>query len=151
MDPKSLCGLELYNSVLMHYVKASSAYLGKQEYVVDFDITCYKSKDPMAPKLYQDVLEKIEQMALFKYDALPHWGKNQNLVFDGVIKRYKNGGEFLKVKNTNRPLRLFSSEWTNQNFGMTVYFFPRCLLCSKQGLSCRPGKTFTDARVCIKN
>ncbi|KAG8475197.1 hypothetical protein CXB51_031771 [Gossypium anomalum] len=134
MDPKSLCGLELYNNVLMRYVKASSAYLGKQEDVIDFDITCYRSKDPMAPRLYQDV--------------------------------YKNGGEFLKVKNTNRPLRLFSSEWADQvlgqkkwvhhiermvYFGRTVYLFPRCLLCSEQGLSCRPGKAFTDARVCAKN
>lgn len=165
MDSKALCGLELYNGILMRYVKASSAYLGKQEDGIDFDISYYRSKDPTAPRLYQDFLEEIEQVALFKYGALPHWGKNRNMVFDGVMKKYKNGGKFLKVKNMYDPSGLFSSEWTDQVLGLRngiTIMKEGCALeglciCSqdihcapRKGYLCRPGKVFQNARVCTR-
>jgi len=64
LEPKGLCGIEQYNGTLMHYVTASNAYLGNQENAVKFDLAYYRSKDLMAPRLYEDIFEEIEQIEI---------------------------------------------------------------------------------------
>ncbi|VVB16214.1 unnamed protein product [Arabis nemorensis] len=72
IEPKSLCVLERSNGILMRYVTSSTAYLGKEEKALDFDLTYYRSKEPLTPRLYEDFIEEIEQMVILKYNALPH-------------------------------------------------------------------------------
>ncbi|KAK1269285.1 hypothetical protein QJS04_geneDACA024087 [Acorus gramineus] len=161
----SLCGVELYSGFLMRFIKASTAYLGKTADSVDIDITYYRSNDPLDPRLDEDVLEEIEQMALFKYKGMPHLGKNRNVGFVGMREKLGAKGDlFVKAMEKYDPEGLFSSDWTDAVLGLrgkalTVEKKGCALeglcICSRdehcapeKGYLCRPGMVYTESRVC---
>ncbi|KAK9664843.1 hypothetical protein RND81_14G072900 [Saponaria officinalis] len=159
--PTSLCGFELYYGNVMRYVKASPAYLGKDEDGIDFDITYYRSRAPLGPRLFGDIIDEIEQMAIFKYDAIPHWGKNRNVAFIDVIKKYKDGRKFLEVRKRYDPLGLFSNKWTDQILGLNGDVIVKEVGCGREGLcicaddsdcgpgyECQGGRVYKMAKVC---
>uniref|UniRef100_A0A453JE21 L-gulonolactone oxidase n=3 Tax=Aegilops tauschii subsp. strangulata TaxID=200361 RepID=A0A453JE21_AEGTS len=163
LNPRALCSLDAKMGVLIRYVGASSAYLGKTEDSVNFDFTYYRSYTQGRPRAHSDVIDELEQMALRKYGAVPQWGKNRNFAFDGAIAKYAKSGEFLKVKERYDPDGVFSSEWSDRVLGIDGspnIVHKGCAIeglciCShdshcapEQGYYCRPGKMYAEARVC---
>ncbi|KQK03887.1 hypothetical protein BRADI_2g10435v3 [Brachypodium distachyon] len=160
LKPHAFCSIDAKLGVLLRYIRASSAYLGKSEDSIDFDVTYYRSHTEGEPRAHSDVVDELEQMALLKYGAVPHWGKNRNFAFNGAIGMYPNAGKFLKVKRSYDPDEIFSSEWSDQVLGIKgspVIFGKRCAIeglcvCSDHSHCTpeRPGKVYKEARVCSR-
>ncbi|KAL0297272.1 UNVERIFIED_CONTAM: L-gulonolactone oxidase 3 [Sesamum radiatum] len=103
INPNSFCGVDIYNGFLIRFVPKSEAYLGQPEDSVVVDFNYYRADEGWTPRLNQDIWEEAEQMAFFKYGARPHWGKNRNVAFVGVEKKYPSFGRFVEAKRRVDP------------------------------------------------
>jgi FAD-dependent oxidoreductase len=158
---ESLCGVDVYNGLLVRFVKASAAHLGQPEDSVVVDFNYYRASDPAAPRLGEDVWEEVEQLAFVKHGARPHWAKNRLVAFAGVQGKYPRWGLFAAAKRRLDPRGLFDSPWSDEVVGGVetdrgdgCALDGRCV-CSEdrhcspgQGYYCRPGLVFAEARVC---
>ncbi|XWS72554.1 hypothetical protein CRYUN_Cryun02cG0049700 [Craigia yunnanensis] len=161
LKPEKFCGVDLYNGFLIRYIKASQAYLGQPKDSIVVDFNYYRADDASTPRLNQDVMEEVEQMAFFKYGARPHWAKNRNLAFLNVQSKYPNYNKFIAAKKKLDPKNMFSSEWSDEIFfGKEGVKSDGCALeglciCSEdrhcspsKGYFCKQGLVYNEARVC---
>ncbi|KAK4274284.1 hypothetical protein QN277_017530 [Acacia crassicarpa] len=161
LNPQNFCGVDIYNGFLIRFIKASNAYLGQSQDSVAVDFNYYRSDDPSSPRLNQDVLEEVEQMAFFKYGAKPHWAKNRNVAFLGVQNKYPKFKEFIAAKQQLDPQNIFSSKWSDDLvYGKEGEKVDGCALeglcictqdrhCSPQKqYFCSEGLVYKEARVC---
>ncbi|XP_059658010.1 L-gulonolactone oxidase 3 [Cornus florida] len=161
LKPENFCGIDIYNGLLIRFIKASGAYLGQSEDSVVVDFNYYRADESSTPRLNQDVWEEVEQMAFFKYEAKPHWAKNRNLAFLNVQKKYPSFNKFVAAKKQLDPQNMFSSEWSDEIlFGREAKKGDGCALegqciCSEdghcspsKGYLCQPGLVYKEARVC---
>lgn len=93
MESTSLCSIELYLGILMRYVKSSSEYLGKGGDGINFDIAYYKPRDALGNWL-NDIIDEIEQITIFKYDGVRHWGANHSIPFEDVTNKFEDGENY---------------------------------------------------------
>ncbi|KAK9075707.1 hypothetical protein SSX86_004036 [Deinandra increscens subsp. villosa] len=161
LNPNNFCGVDIYNGLLIRFIKASNAYLGQPTDSVVVDFNYYRADSGTSPRLNQDVMEEVEQMAFLKYDARPHWAKNRKVAFSKVGKKYKSFNRFMEAKMKIDPNNIFSSGWSDELlFGNKGLDYDGCGLegecvcseprhCSpKDGYFCESGLVYKEARVC---
>ncbi|KAL8256274.1 hypothetical protein R6Q59_031341 [Mikania micrantha] len=161
INPENFCGVDIYNGFLIRFIKASTAYLGQPVDSVVVDFNYYRADSAMTPRLNQNVMEEVEQMAFFKYDARPHWAKNRKIAFSNVGRKYKNFNKFVATKMKIDPHNIFSSDWSDELlYGSKGEDYDGCALegeciCSEHrhcspinGYFCEYGLVYKEARVC---
>ncbi|XAR70887.1 L-gulonolactone oxidase [Bertholletia excelsa] len=161
LNPNNFCGIDIYNGLLIRFIKASDAFLGQTEDSVVVDFNYFRADEASTPRLNQDVIEEVEQMAFFKYGARPHWAKNRKLAFLDVKNKYPGFDKFVAAKKKLDPREMFSSEWSDEIlFGRETTKAYGCALegqcvcsedihCSPEnGYLCQPGLVYKEARVC---
>ncbi|KAK4747037.1 hypothetical protein SAY87_026074 [Trapa incisa] len=161
LNPESLCGLDVYNGLLIRFVKGSRAVLGQGEDSVVADFNYYRAGEATNPRLNQDIFEEVEQMAFFRHGARPHWAKIRKVAFIGAAGKYPGMTAFLKARKWLDPKGVFSSEWSDEIlFGKEGEKADGCALeglciCSEdrhcspsKWYFCRQGLVYKDAWVC---
>ncbi|CAN1309501.1 Probable L-gulonolactone oxidase 1, partial [Linum perenne] len=134
LNPKAACLVDQHNGIMIRYLNKSSAYLGKPEESLTFDFSYYRNRDdPLEPRLFEDVMEEIEQMGIVKYQGLPHWGKNRVLAFEGVMEKFKEKVSIYRDGCALDGLCVCKED---------VHCAP------SKGYFCKPGKVYEKARVC---
>ncbi|VAI44478.1 unnamed protein product [Triticum turgidum subsp. durum] len=161
LNPDGMCGVDVYNGLLVRFVRRSEAWLGQPEDSVVVDFNYYRAADPSAARLSQDVWEEVEQLAFVKHGARPHWAKNRMVAFRGVQGKYPGWARFAAAKRQLDPRGLFDSPWSEDVVGGKELskddgcaLDGRCV-CSEdrhcspgQGYYCGTGLVFSEARVC---
>ncbi|KAK1375823.1 L-gulonolactone oxidase [Heracleum sosnowskyi] len=161
LKPENFCGVDMYNGFLIRFIKESSALLGQSEDSVVVDFNYYRADNAMSPRLNQDFLEEVEQMAFIKYHAKPHWAKNRAVAFFDVTKKYTKFNMFMAAKEKLDPSNMFSSAWSDAILlGREGDKVDGCALegqcicsedrhCSPQnGYFCKAGLVYKEASVC---
>ncbi|KAJ3695625.1 hypothetical protein LUZ60_001002 [Juncus effusus] len=162
LKPEKFCGIDVYNGLLIRFIKKSTAYLGQYEDSVVVDFNYFRADEPSTPRLNQDVMDEIEQMAFVKFNAKPHWGKNRRIAFLGIQPKYPNWDRFMKVKTKLDPKGMFNSSWLEKAMKLAAgseredgcALEGQCI-CSEdshcspsQGFLCKPGLVYKEAKVC---
>ncbi|KAG0576345.1 hypothetical protein KC19_5G073000 [Ceratodon purpureus] len=165
--PNSLCDLDLYTGILIRFAKRTAgAYLGtaQDDDAALLDFAFSRGDDAKDIRLDGDVFQELEQIAIYKYNGNPHWGKGRNYLFEDVAKRYQFMSRFVDTKTRFDPDGFFSSPWSDAMLGVnnatSVVDTPGCALeglcrCSKdehcspgKKSFCRRGRVYPEARVC---
>eukprot|EP00253_Pinus_taeda_P031410 PITA_31410 len=167
IDRSLMCGVDYYLGVRLRYFKKSEDYLSHKEDSADFEFIYFRYREPGTPRWNEHVMEEMEQILLYKYEGVPHWGKNRVYTFKGAARRTVNLDKFLEVKNRLDPHSFFSSEWSDGVLGIGKHgvdiWTDGCAIdglcvCRKnrhcapeKGFFCRPGRVWKKARVCMQH
>jgi hypothetical protein len=107
-----------------------------------------------------DVIQELEQLLLNKYAGRPHWGKNQQAMFENVSASYPRFAEFEAYRQQQDPNDIFINDFYSHISGRLAPAqpAPNCVVaeacycrtddhCPK-GLACKEGLVYREARVC---
>ena len=109
------------------------------------------------------VYDEIMQLSLDRYNARPHWGKNENPSFHQIgAAQYPRWGDFIELKSSMDPSGLFDNKlWDQMSGDAPIQRYPGCALsrdciCAVDsdcgtGYRCDQGSYYEGARVCRPN